>query len=171
MNEKIIDKEILEKESSHKYYGIEFNQLVWSLLSKGDRSAEEDELMIHAAHTSHFHWLKCGTKVNEQRGEWLISRVYSVLNVPERAMFHAQRCKEITDEHLREMKDFDIAYANEVMARAFACNGNAAEAKRYFNAAKENGEKIADNEGKEMFMGDLNSEPWFGIILVVPANH
>ena len=149
---------------AHKYFGIELNQLIWALLSKQKRSPDEDELMIHSAHASHFHWLKAGSKVNEQRGEWIISRVYSVLNIPERALFHAKRCKKITEDYSDEMKDFDLAYADEVIARALACNGNFEECKKNFESAKEKGDKIDNMEEKEIFIGDLNSEPWYGAV-------
>jgi len=41
--------------------------------------------MIHAAHASRFHWGEIGKPINLGRGEWQISRVYSVLNRPESA--------------------------------------------------------------------------------------
>jgi len=59
--------------------------LVWSLLDKKDRTKEEDDKMIHAAHASRFHWGEIGKPINLGRGEWQISRVYSVLNMPESA--------------------------------------------------------------------------------------
>ena len=35
--------------------------------------------MIHAAHASRYHWSQVGTKANLARGEWQVSRVYTVL--------------------------------------------------------------------------------------------
>ena len=173
-----MDTETLIKEGPHKYFGIELNQMTWSLPGKPERTSEEDEMMIHSAHGSYYHWLlhesstsksrrEDGTYITnaiKQRGEWLISHVYSVLNVPERAMYYAVRCKKITEENRHEMEDFDLAYADEAMARAHACNGDADESIKYFKSSKEKGEKIIDKEAKEIFTGDLNSEPWFGVI-------
>jgi hypothetical protein len=156
-------EEAFKLEGAHKFFGIELNQLVWSLLGKTERTAEEDELMLHAAHGSYFHWLKDGTNANKQRGQWLISRVYAALNVPERAMFHAEKCMNYTLNHLNEMEDFDIAYADEGMARAFACNGNYEEAKKYICSARDKGNKITDIEAKKYFIGDINAGPWFGM--------
>ena len=151
-------------EQAHKFFGIELNQLTWTLLNNPSRTVEEDEKMIHSAHGSHFHWLHCGTKVNEQRGEWLISRVYSVLGIPERAMYHALKCKKLTEDYSNDMCDFDIAYSDEAMARAYACNHNDEKCKEYFSSAMEKGNMIANKEDKEIFLGDLNSEPWFGAL-------
>jgi hypothetical protein len=160
--DKSFNEEAFRKEGPHKYFGIELNNFTWSLLSNPNRSPEEDELMLHAAHGSYFHWMQNGTVVHRQRGEWLISRVYSMLNIPERAFYHARKCMQYTQENLGDMEDFDIAYADEAMARALACNGNLDEAKRYLKSAKEKGDKISDIEAKKYFTGDLNTEPWYG---------
>jgi hypothetical protein len=158
-----IDEEIIKKEGHHKYFGIELNNLVWQLLGKADRTPEENELLIHAAHGSYFHWINSEhDAANVQRGEWLLSRVYSVLNVPDRAVYYADRCGQITEESSEAMSDFDLAYSDEATARALACSGNTEEAKKYLNTAKQKGNAIADEEARELFFRDLNTGPWFG---------
>ncbi|HEY3250290.1 MAG TPA: hypothetical protein VGK25_04145 [Ignavibacteria bacterium] len=151
-------------EEANTYFAKELNMHTWRLLTKADRSIEENEQMIDAAHGSRYHWRFVGEKFNDQRAEWLISRVYSVLNMPRQALFYAKRCKEITENYTNEIKDFDLAYTDEAMARAHACNGNFEECKRYYKSAQEKGKWIADKEDKEYFTGDLNSEPWYGAI-------
>ena len=151
-------------DEAHRQFSVELNQLTWTLLTKPKRTADDDDMMIHAAHASHYHWLKSGGKVNEQRGAWLISHVYCVLNIPERAMHHALKCKKLTEDYSNDMCDFDIAYSDEAIARAYACNHNIENCKEYFSSASEKGNMIADKEDKDIFLGDLNSEPWFGVI-------
>ncbi len=46
-----------------------------------------------------------------ESGEWLISHVYAVLNRPEVALYHAQRCLDLCQES--NVKDFDIAYERD----------------------------------------------------------
>jgi len=150
-------------EEANKYFGIELNNHTWKLLTKAEQTAENEQ-MIDAVHGSRYHWRFVGDKSNDQRPEWLISRVYSVLNMPEQALFYANRCREITDNHTKEMKDFDLAYSDEAMARALACNGNFEDCKKYYKSAKEKGNLIADEEEKDIFMGDLDSEPWYGAV-------
>lgn len=55
---------------SHRHFAIQFNGQTWGLLDKLDRTWEEGEMMIYAAHASCRHWLEAGTGVNHQRGEW-----------------------------------------------------------------------------------------------------
>jgi tetratricopeptide (TPR) repeat protein len=148
---------------ANKFFAVEFNNKTWALLGKGDRTQEEDELMVHSAHASCRHWLDAGTGVNHQRGEWLIAHVYAQLGMAEAALRHAQRCLELTGQHADEMADFDRAYAYEAVARANAIIGNRAEALKYVELAEKAGEAIADQQSKELFVGDLNGGNWGGL--------
>ncbi len=148
-------------EDCHKKFAVELNNLVWNLLEKRARTGEEDEEMIHAAHGSCYHWGKIGEPINLQRGEWLISHVYAVLNRAEPSLYHAHKCMEITNEH--NFIDFDLAFAYEGMARAYAVNGEESECEKYIKLAIEAGEKIERKGDRELFFNDFESEPWYGM--------
>jgi tetratricopeptide (TPR) repeat protein len=150
-------------EDAHPYFAKTLNNKVWELLQKTNRSKEEDELMIHAAHASLYHWLSAGTGLNRQRGEWLIAHVYTVLGYPDSALRHATRCLELTKEYADLMKDFDRAYAQECMARAYALAGKGDEAKRYIALAEKEAQTIARGEDKFIFMNDFNGGKWYGV--------
>ena len=62
------------------------NSRVWELLEKPDRTQAEDWEMLHASHASLYHWLQVGTGLHHQRGEWLVSRVHTVLGTSAMAM-------------------------------------------------------------------------------------
>ncbi len=145
----------------HKWFAIELNNLVWNLLGKADRTREEDERMIHAAHASCYHWGEIGEPINLQRGEWMISHVYAILNRQEPAFYHAKECMELTEKH--KFVDFDLAYAYEVMARAYAAAGEKPEYEKYIELAKETGKMIKNEEDKKIFDSDFSSEPWYGM--------
>lgn len=119
--------------------------------------------MVAAAFGSHYHWLQIGDEVNQQRGEWMIARVYTVLGDEHMAVKHASRCLEITEEFKDKMADFDIAYAYEGIARASALAGKVDEAKGYLDLAEKAGEEISDSEDKKIFQGDLQGGDWHGI--------
>lgn len=72
------EKRYSEKECHRKFAADCFN-LVWTLMEKKDRTKEDDDKMTHAAHASRFHWGEIGTPVEIERGEWQISRMYTVL--------------------------------------------------------------------------------------------
>jgi hypothetical protein len=148
---------------AHRFFAIQFNGQTWSLLDKPERTQEEDELMVYSAHASCRHWLEAGTGVNHQRGEWMISRVYSVLGLGEAALRHAKRCLELTEEHADLMEDFDQAFAFESVARAHAVARNQVEALRYIELAQQAGEAIEADESKEIFVADFDGGDWHGL--------
>ncbi len=139
----------------HKKFAVNLFNLTWSLLDKKNRTREEDDKMIHAAHASRFHWGEIGTPLEFERGEWQISRVYSVLKRNEPALYHAKRCLELCKEN--NIGDFDIAFAYEAMARAQALAGNEKECKKYIQLAKEAAGQIKKKEDKTYFLNELKT--------------
>jgi len=137
----------------HRRTAAELFNFVWSLLEKDHRTKEEDDAMLHAAHASRFHWSKVGTAVNLARGDWQLSRVYSVLRRAEPALYHAGRCLEICQENV--MGDFDLAFAYEALARASAVAGKSVDAQKYLDFARHSGKKIADHEDREWLFSNL----------------
>jgi hypothetical protein len=144
-----------QPKESHRKFAIDLFNLTWNLLDKKERTAEEDDKMIHAAHASRFHWGEIGTPLEFERGEWQISRVYSVLKRSEPAIYHAKRCLEIC--RANNIGDFDIAFAYEGMARAHAVAGLKSECDKYSKLAKEAGEKIKAKEDKDYFFSELKT--------------
>ncbi|MGD8506080.1 MAG: hypothetical protein PVF15_05390 [Candidatus Bathyarchaeota archaeon] len=138
----------------HKKFAIDLFNLTWSLLDKKDRTREEDK-MVHAAHASRFHWGEIGTPLEFERGEWQVSRVYSVLGRGESALYHAKRCLEICKEN--NIGDFDIAFAYEAMARAHAIIGNKKECEKNMELVREAAEQIKKKEDKDYFLAELKT--------------
>ena len=144
--------------------GIELNVQTWNLLEKVDRDENDGRRMLYFAKASLYHWQKSPhfKPVNEQRGEWLISRIYAVLNQSEKSLEHANTCMDITMKE--SLKDFDLAYAYESKARAYAAIGDSEKMNKCFLNAKTSGEKIKGDEDRKLFFNDLYKEPWFGCI-------
>jgi hypothetical protein len=159
--EKMEEDEKLTKEEYHKKFAVELFNLVWTLLGKEDRTKSDDDKMINAAYASLYHWSVVGKAINSQRGHWMVSRVYSVLARPEPALYHAQKCMELTQQH--NFVDFDLAFAYEAMARAYAANRNRAECQKYVKLALEAGEKIKGEEDRKYFFSDFEKGPWYGM--------
>jgi hypothetical protein len=144
-----------EMKAFHKKIAAQtFNQ-TWDLMDKQDRTQEEIDQMIHAAHASRYHWEIIGEPVNLARGEWQISRVYATLNRPEPCLYHADRCLKITLEN--DLKDFDLAFAYEAMARAYHIAGDEVETAKYITHAKEAGALIEDQGNQKYFFSELST--------------
>jgi hypothetical protein len=132
---------------------VDLFNYVWALLDVAERSRSDDDRMLHAAHASRFHWGEVGEPVNLARGEWQVSRVYSVLRRPEPALFHARRCLELCEQH--GIGDFDLAYAYEALARASLVAGQRGAVDQYLDMARDAAERISDKDDRDLFMKDL----------------
>jgi len=129
-----------------------FNR-VWTLLDKPHRTEAEDAEMAHAAHASCYHWMQVGEPVNRARGEWQISRVYAVLRRPEPALHHAGKVLEICERE--GIRDWDLGFAYEALARAHAVAGRKDEARQLVEQAK--AVEIAEDEDRELLLNDLET--------------
>lgn len=152
---------IINEAAAHKKFAVDCFNRIWTLLGKKARTSDDNEMLIHLAHTSLYHWLHAGTPLNEQRGEWMLSRVYTVLEDRDKSLHHARRCLALTERH--GFKDFDLAYAYEAMSRAYALNRLPVECRKYLDLARKAGEDIAEKDDRDLFLKDLSSEPWFGM--------
>ena len=127
----------------------------WDLMDKTDRTDEETLKMIHLAHASRYHWGEIGTNLEFARGEWQISRVYAIINCPERALFHAKAslnyCK------VADIQDFDLAFAYEALARSYSLLNQNNEYDIYYNLALIASDNISDEGDKSYFLNELNS--------------
>ena len=157
------DTQPVASAEQHRELGRALNLEVWGLLAKPDRSATENDLLIHTAHASLYHWLQAGTVVNEQRGVWLLAHVYTVLAQSDAAVHYAERCMRLTQQHAASLEDFDLAYADLGLACAYALAGRLDEARHYQVRALAASETIADDEDRSIFLDDLVAGPWYGL--------
>jgi hypothetical protein len=105
----------------HRSLAASLFNLTWDLMEKQQRSADEDRLMVHAAHASRFHWQAAGSPVHWARGEWQISRVYWMLGRANAAQEAAQVSLDLCQAY--DLGPFDTAFAHEALARTMALQG------------------------------------------------
>jgi hypothetical protein len=127
----------------------------WTLLRLAERTPEQDDELVHAAHASRHHWAAVGTPANLARGEWQLSRVYATLGRAEPALHHARRCLAYCEANPEAIEDWDVPFAHEALARAYAVAGDDEEARQHAERARELGEWIADAEDRELLAADL----------------
>lgn len=140
--------------TDHRRLGVDLFNEVWRLLE----SREDDDRLLHAAHASRFHWgeaPECRPE-NLARGEWQVSRVYTMLGRAEPAVWHARRCLEHCERN--GIGDWDLAYAYEALARAHAVAGHG-EADSWKGKARAAGDAIADPEDRAHFDEDFATLP------------
>ena len=140
---------------THRRLGVDLFNKAWALMEKETRTREDDDELIHCAHASAYHWMHVGTAANRARSEWQCSRVYSVLGRPEPALQHAQRCLEICESEAAALEDWDLPFAYEALARAYAVAGDAVEMSRCLEHARSLGSAIVDDDDRALLEADL----------------
>jgi hypothetical protein len=133
--------------SAERQRGVALFNGTWELIE----SRADDDRMLHVAHASRFAWgeaPECGPE-NLVRGEWLCSRVYSVLARGEPALWHAQRCLDVCEA--AGIGDWDLAYAYEALARAASVAGDDVRAAEWKAKARDAGDAIAEADDREQF--------------------
>ncbi len=129
-----------------------FNK-TWDYIDMENRTREDDLMMIHLAHTSCYLWSTCGTQLNVARGEWQISKVYSILKMGESAKVHAQRYLDLCEEH--NFEAFDFAFAYESLARA--CKVLNEDYKVYVEKALKYANMIDKDSDKEYTISEIEN--------------
>jgi tetratricopeptide (TPR) repeat protein len=110
-----------------------FNE-AWDYLDKKNRTAEDEQQMLHLAHAARYHRSFVGTARNFAVGDWQLSRVYAALNEPRLALQFAKSALEITQKN-NLLENLPSAY--EGMARAYAVAKEKRSAMEYIKKARE----------------------------------
>lgn len=133
-----------------------FNR-TWELLEKADRTAAEDEELVHTAHASRHFWTAVGGPKERSIGDWQIARVYSVLGRGEPAVHHARRALEHAGQVEGEV--WLLASAYEGLARAYAVAGDRAAAAEWKAKAVARLAEVDDPDDREIVEGDIATLP------------
>lgn len=130
----------------------------WELLEIPARTSTQDAELIHAAHASRYHWGEIAdTPARLWRGEWMCSRVYSVLGRAEPALWHAQRAVTLVEAGGAEVEDWDRPAVYEGMARASFVAGDADEGAAWKAKAAALAAALADADDREVIERDLET--------------
>jgi tetratricopeptide (TPR) repeat protein len=129
----------------------------WELMEAEDRTPEQDEEMLATAFASAFHWSRVGTDVNAARSQWQLARVFGLLGRIEESVRHSRRCLELTEK--AGLRDFDLAFAYEGMARSLALAGERDEARAFADRATAAAAAVVDEEDRKIVLADLATLP------------
>ncbi len=132
----------------------------WDLLLKQNRTPDEDDEMIHAAHASRYHWSEAPecTPRNLAVGEWQCARVHSALGMPEAALRYARRSVQRCEE--AGIEGFYLGAAYEGLARACLVAGDVLEGRQWEARARAVADSLpSDSQDREVLREDLASLP------------
>jgi hypothetical protein len=141
----------------HRQLGVDLFNGTWTLMEQSDRTPDDDALMIHMAHASAYHWLQVGAPENVARSHWQCSRMYTVLGRSEPAIYHAKLVLDVCEQN--DIGDWDLAFAYEALARAYAVAGSSAESACWLTKAQAAVGDISDEEDRHLLLTDLATIP------------
>jgi len=156
-----VPEDKFDKEKWHKKQSVDLFNETWKYLDKKDRTPQEEDLMVNLSHASRYHWgvrVENGwdaTPINLGRGDWQLSRVYAVLGDGKRAVHYGKNYLDICEKE--GIKDWDLAYAYEALARGYAVTGDAKNKDKYLELAKKALGGVKDKQTQDMILGDLKT--------------
>lgn len=137
-----------EQQDWHREVAMQCNNRAWAL-SVQPRSAAEEQEMLTAAHTSAYHWARCGTELNRMRATMLLAEVHALLGHGATAL---RLATEMRSYFLArgETPDWEIAFTHAIYAHC-ACRAARTEAHRAaYDAAVAAIAAIADDEDRRV---------------------
>jgi cation transport regulator ChaB len=156
MKEVVMDKDpAFDLVEAHRYFSAHCFNAAWSTIDMADRTREDDEAMLHAAHASAWHWAHRPdrTPTNRSVGYWQLSRVYALVGDGVSARRYAEQSMAVSQDLL----PFYRGYALEALARAELLQGNQAEGGAHVLLARDLLAQVTDQEERELLKADLDS--------------
>lgn len=153
------DKLSLEK--WHRKMAVDLFNHTWTFLNKEKLTLEEKDAMVNSSHASRYHWgVRVennwdATPINLGRGDWQLSRVYAVLGKGDRAVHYGKNYLKICEKE--GIKNWDLAYAYEAIARGYAVAGDEKNKTKYLELAKKASEDVENKETRDMILRDLKT--------------
>ena len=139
----------------HKEEAVKCFNATWELIDKPDKTHEDNVNMIHTAHASRYHWGQIGTALELTRGEWQISRVYSLLGMGQSALFHAKEALSLCLDN--GIANFDLAFGYEAVARAYSVLGDQNNKVSFIEKAKEAAKAIAGEGDRKYVESEIST--------------
>lgn len=139
-------KPAFDHAAAHRYFAIECNNLAWTLVEKKDRTPDETERMISAAHAAMEHWREVGTPINMARATTLVTTACVSAGLGDcaaRSMHRMLACADAVDG---EMGVFDTACVHSAAMCVFDLIGDVRECARHRSLAMDALARCDDDE-------------------------
>jgi hypothetical protein len=142
-------------EGHRQFASLCFNT-VWDLFEHVDRSEDETNQMIDAAHASRYHW-RMRDDVEPRNmaiSSWQLSRVYSAAGQADTASRYGQESLDICTSN--GLSPFLTGYALEALTRAAHVGGDSEAARVTHTAARKYAMQVEDDKEQAMLLRDID---------------
>lgn len=138
----------------HRQMAIDCFNKTWEFMDMPTRDPLQDDEMLQCAIASRYHWGQVGGPLEFARGEWQISRAFALVGKAAPALEHGLLSLMWCENY--GIRDFDLAFAYEALARASAVAEKMDDLRIYRKLALEAAEEIAEVEDKAYFLSELD---------------
>jgi hypothetical protein len=145
-----------EAQAWHKRFAMQCNNSAWDL-STTERTPQQDQEMLDAAHASAWHWAKVGTELNRMRAAMCLAEVYALLGDGGLALAYAQEMRAYFLGH--DTPDWELAFTHAIHAHAAAAAGRGDEHRASYEAARLAIAAIADEEDRAIVLKTFSQVP------------
>jgi hypothetical protein len=135
---------------AHRWFAVELNNRAWDLVEQSNRSSQEMDEMIDAAHAASAHWRAVGTPLNHMRAECLLATAYAVAGFGEAAVRHAEKCLLLSGRVGEEQTPLDRATAHGCAANAYRIAGDACNADAHQRTTADLAASLADADDRQL---------------------
>jgi hypothetical protein len=142
-------------QAMHRRVAAQLFNATWDLMDRESRTPAEDDEMLRRAHASRLHWGVAGTPLQWARGEWLLSRAYSLVGDITQALRHADNCLALSGDH--NLGPFDMGFALEAVARAHALAGDGPARDDALVAAMEAAAAVASDDDRRWLLENIDA--------------
>lgn len=129
------------------------NNRAWTLAEMLQRSPEEDEEMLQAAHAAMYFWKIAGKPGNHAHAAQLLAHVYALLKLPRPAAHYLGKSLPYFTQH--DSTPGELAFAHAVAANVASAEGDAAAYAKHCSEAEAAAAHITDPQTREMFHATL----------------
>lgn len=133
------------------------NNRAWRLSESPDRSPQEDEEMLQAAHAAMYFWKIVGTDANRAHAAQLVAHVYALLKLPNPARHYLAQCEPFFLE--RDCEPWERACALAVKASVAASAGQSDAHASSYREAERLIAALPDREDRDILYATLRVVP------------
>ncbi len=134
------------------------NNRAWTLSEQLERTPNEDQEMLDAAHASAHLWRTIGNDKNAALGHLLLGQVHALLGHASEALTYANLAHDYFTGH-DDSEAWEVAISHAVLAHAAHCTGDAALHAAHYAIAEQRIAALPDPQDQEILLATLRVVP------------
>lgn len=148
-----------EEEVRHwtRRFASQSNNRAWDLVEQAERSDDETDEMLHAAHASARLWSAVGTELNVARAHLLLGVVHGLAGNGHLAQRYAQAAHCYFSDN--DCPDWEAALVQTALAAAAHAGGDGAAHRLHYAEAQRRAGAIANPEDREIVLRTVTRIP------------